>query len=67
MLRVAHGDNALEKSIVSEWHERFKEGRESVKDDERPRQTKSQRICDNVERLWQLLRSDRRLSVKMMT
>jgi hypothetical protein len=41
---VTHGDNALEKSSVSEWYERFKEGRESVKDDERPGQTKTQKV-----------------------
>jgi hypothetical protein len=32
MLRVAYGDNVLIKSSVFEWNERFKEGRECVKD-----------------------------------
>ena len=42
ILRVAHGDNVLKKSSVFEWHERFKEGQESVEDDERPGQPETQ-------------------------
>ena len=49
MLRGAYGDNVLKKYSVFEWHKGFKEGRESVKDDERPGQPKSQLSCDNVE------------------
>jgi hypothetical protein len=64
-LSVAYGDNALKTSSVSRWRERFKEGRESVKDDERPGQPKTQRSFGNVERVRQLVRSDRR--VTMMT
>ena len=41
-------------------------GRESMKDDERPRQPKTQRRCANVERVRQSVRSDRRLSVRLM-
>ena len=40
VLRVAYGDNALKKSSLSEWHKRFIEWRESVKDDRKPRKRK---------------------------
>lgn len=33
MLRVAYGDAAMQFTIF-EWHKRFKEGQEDVKDDE---------------------------------
>jgi hypothetical protein len=62
MLRVAYGDNALKKSIVFEWLERFKEGWERVK----PRQPKTQQSCENLEKVKQLVQSDRRLCVQMM-
>jgi hypothetical protein len=35
MLTEAYGADAMKKSIVSEWHKRFKEGRTDVKHDER--------------------------------
>jgi hypothetical protein len=35
MLTEAYGADAMKKSSVFEWHKRFKEGREDVKDDER--------------------------------
>ena len=35
MLQTAFGASCLNRSSVFEWHKRFKEGRESVRDDER--------------------------------
>jgi hypothetical protein len=35
MLTEAYGADAMKKSSVFEWHKRFKEGREDVKDDKR--------------------------------
>jgi hypothetical protein len=35
MLTEAYGADAMKKSSVFEWHKRFKEGREYVKDDKR--------------------------------
>ena len=35
MLQTAFGPSCMNRASVSEWHERFKEGRESVRDDER--------------------------------
>jgi hypothetical protein len=63
---VAYGDKALKKSSVFEWHKRFKEGRENVKDDERHRQPKTQQSCENVQTVQQSVESDRRLGVWMM-
>ena len=34
MLQTAVGASCMNQASVSEWHKRFKEGRESVRDDE---------------------------------
>ena len=51
---------------VFEWHKRFSEGREIVKDDERPRRPCTSRTEENVEKISQIVRKDRRLSVRMI-
>ena len=35
MLQTAFGASCMNQALVFEWHKRFKEGRESVRDDER--------------------------------
>ena len=35
MLQSAFGPSCMNRASVFEWHKRFKEGRESVRDDER--------------------------------
>jgi hypothetical protein len=66
MLTEAYGAEAMKKSSVSEWHKGFKEGPEDLKDDERTGRPKTHRTDENVEKVWKLIRSDRRLSVRMM-
>ena len=40
MLQTAFGASCMNRSSVFEWHKRFKEGRESVRDDERCRRSR---------------------------
>ena len=40
MLQTAFGASPMNRASVFEWHKRFKEGRESVRDDERCRRSK---------------------------
>ena len=40
MLWTAFGASSMNQASVSEWHKRFKEDRESVRDDERCRESK---------------------------
>jgi hypothetical protein len=47
MLTEAYGAGAMKKSSVSEWHKRFKEGQEHVKDDERTGRRKTRRTDKN--------------------
>ena len=64
MLKTAFGDAALAKTAVYEWHKRFKEGRESVKDDERAgRPTTSRTECLQAP-VKELIDTDRRLTIR---
>jgi hypothetical protein len=47
MLTRDYGADAMKKSTVFEWHKRFKEGREDVKD-ERTGRSKTHRTDENV-------------------
>ena len=40
MLQTAFGPSCMNRAAVFEWHKRFKEGRESVRGDERCRRSK---------------------------
>jgi len=65
LLTVADGEYAMKKSSVFEWHRRFKEGRD-VQDDPRSGQPKTQGTDANVDRVQTLVRSDRRLGVRVI-
>jgi len=62
---VAYGENAAKKSSVFEWHRQFKEGQEDVQDDPTCGQLKTKRTDANVDRIRTLLRSGRRLGVRV--
>ena len=46
MLQTAFGASCINRASVFEWHKRFKEGRESVRDDERCGRCKEVRILE---------------------
>ena len=50
----------------SEWYKAFSEGRESIKDEPRSGRTSSSKTDNNVEIERALMRSDRRLTVRMI-
>jgi len=64
LLTVACGEYDMKKSSVFEWHRRYKEGRD-VQDDPSG-QPKTQRTDANVDRVRNLVRSDRRLGVRVI-
>jgi ribosomal protein S25 len=66
MLTEVYGADVMKKSSVFEWHKKFKEGQEDVKDNERTGCPKTHQTDENVEKVQKLVPSDRRLSVKMM-
>jgi hypothetical protein len=61
MLQNAYGEKCLSRTGVFEWHERFKEGRESLQDDEQ----KGRPSTSRTEVIQKCLAEDRTLSVRM--
>lgn len=66
MLKEVFGDNAMSRARVFEWHKRFYEGREEVEDDERSGRPVTVRSDENVQKINGIVRTDRRLSTRMI-
>ena len=60
MLQTAFRPSCMNRASVFEWHKRFKEGRESVRDDERCMRSKEVKIPELIGqrvivRLWVIM------------
>ena len=64
MLVQVYGDSAMKKTAVYKWVKRFSEGRESVTDEERSEWPATSRTEENVANVRQIVRENRRLTVK---
>ena len=67
MIKRAYGDDAMGRSSVFEWHKLFREGREQVEDDQRSGRPSTNKSDENLLKVKNLLGSDRRLRVRMMS
>ncbi|RLU25678.1 hypothetical protein DMN91_001835 [Ooceraea biroi] len=65
-LQQAYGDAALSRAQVFKWFKVFSEGRESVEDESRSGKPSTSRNDENVKRIRDLVRSDRRLTVRLI-
>ena len=66
LLQAVYGDDTMSRTRLFEWHRRFKERREEVEDDHWTGRPSTSRTDENVERVRQKVRSDRRLTVRMI-
>jgi len=64
MLVQVYGDNAMKKTAVYKWMRRFSEGRESVTDEESSGRPTTSRTEENIAKVRQILRENRRLTVR---
>ncbi|KAG5310861.1 MOS1T transposase, partial [Acromyrmex insinuator] len=64
MLQEAFKDDCISRSQSGRWHKAFKEGREEVADEPRSGRPTTARTDENVNRVCEVLRSDRRLSIQ---
>jgi len=64
MLVQVYGDNAMKKTAVYKWVKRFSEGRESVTDEERSGLPATSRTEENIGKVRQIVRENRRLTVR---
>ena len=65
-LQEVYGDATMSRTRIFEWHKRFSDGREDVEDDPRSGRPTTSRTNENVERVREKVRSDRRLTVRMI-
>ena len=56
----------MSRTRLFEWNRRFKEGREEVEDDHRSGKPSTSRTDKNAEHVRQKVRSERRLTVRMV-
>ena len=67
LLQQVYKEETISRARAFEWHKRFREGREECEDDQRSGRPVTSRTDSNIDRVKQLVRADRRLSVKMIS
>ena len=64
---MAFGEHALSRTRDFRWHKAFLDGRESVENEPRCGRTCTSKTDENVTKVRDLVRSDRRLTVRMIS
>jgi len=64
MLEKCFGNDALKKTTVYQWHERFTLGRESVKDDERSGRPSTSKTDKKIDKVKEMLTENRKLTIR---
>jgi hypothetical protein len=64
MLKGAYGAECLSRTSVSEWHDRFKDGRQSLQDDERKERPSTSGTEESTEVIRKSFAEDLTLSVR---
>ena len=67
MLQTAFWPFCMNRASVFEWHKRFKEGRESVRDDERCGMSKEVRTPELIGHIKNFMNKDSRVSIKTIS
>ncbi|UYV83903.1 hypothetical protein LAZ67_X000562 [Cordylochernes scorpioides] len=62
----AFKDDCISRSQSGKWHKAFKEGREEVADEPRSGRPTTARTDEDVDRVLEVLRTDRRLSIQQI-
>jgi len=66
-LQRTYGEHSLSRAQVFRWHMSFLEGRKQVEDEPRAGRPSISKTDDNVERVRSVVRSDRRLMLRMIS
>jgi len=64
LLTEAYGEDCMSRTRIFEWHKRFSEGRESVKNDDRQGRPRTAVTDNNIEKVRDVFRKDRKLCVR---
>jgi len=66
LIPKAYGDSALSRTTIFEWHKRFREGKEKVKDDERSGRPTTSRTDDNNAAVDKMVKEDRKMTSRLI-
>jgi transposase len=66
MLEMVCGESAMKRRTMHKWVDQFKEGRESVDDDARAGRPSTSRVDENIQRVYDLVKADRRITTRMI-
>ena len=67
MLQTVFGPSCMNRASVFEWHKRFKEGREAVRDDERCGRSKEVRTPELIGQIKNFIDKDHRVSIETIS
>ena len=67
ILQTAFGSSFMNRASVFEWYKRFKEGMESVRDDERCGRSKEVRTPELIGQIKNFMDKDRRVSIETIS
>jgi hypothetical protein len=67
LIQKAYGDAAFSRITIFEWHRRFREGRESVKDDEHSGRLTTSRTDDNIATIDKMVKEDRNVTSRLIS
>ena len=67
MLQTAFRPSCMNRASVFEWHKRFKEARESVRDDERCGRSKEVKTLELIGQIKNFMDKDRRVSIETIS
>ena len=67
LLQQVYKEETMSRARAFEWHKRFREGREEYQDDQIFGRPLTSRTDSNIDRVKQLVRVDRRLTVRMIS
>jgi len=64
MLKLVYGDVAVTMKTVYKWFEQFHNGCKSVEDEGKSGRPSTSKTQENVERIGEMIRSNRRLTIR---
>ena len=65
LIRKAYDDAALSRKTIFEWHKPFREGRDSVKDDESSGWPTTSRTDDDITAVDKMVKEDRKVTSRL--
>ena len=66
LIQKAYGGAVSSRTTIFEWHKRFREGRESVKDDERSGRPTTSRTDDNIAAVDNMVKEDGNVTSRLI-